>query len=258
MQRKPKSERRGEDSSIRGKAYLHIQRKIASGELPAGSAVSELALAEELGSSRTPIREALGQLAAEGFLEQTPNRGAVVVQLKRQDFIDLYELREALEVYAVRKAATTPTRPSDLETLQKLADDILLLKKELDQSRKASLNPQQMQRLMNIDMAFHTLLMRMAANARILKVVNETRLLILIFAMRHQGHRAADLERIYQEHCNILRAVADRNPDRAAQLIGDHIQNSQRERLEELEHSERENSLRDSVPAFLNILQTPN
>ena len=61
----------------RSGVYLYIQQKIVSGELQAGEAVSELAIAKELGSSRTPVREALGQLAAEGFLDQTPNRGAV-------------------------------------------------------------------------------------------------------------------------------------------------------------------------------------
>jgi len=68
------------DQSIRERAYIYIQRKIASGELRPGRSVSELALSKELGSSRTPIREAIGQLVAEGLLEQVHNRGAVVVQ----------------------------------------------------------------------------------------------------------------------------------------------------------------------------------
>jgi DNA-binding GntR family transcriptional regulator len=98
MKKSAEGGRRTAPDSVRAKAYLHIQRKIAAGELPTGSALSELALAKGLGSSLTPIREAIGQLVAEGFLEQTPNRGAVVVQLTRQDIVELYELREALEV----------------------------------------------------------------------------------------------------------------------------------------------------------------
>src|SRR5580658_1370278 len=105
MNRKTFSRPRDQEVLMRDQAYLYIQRKILAGDLQAGKAVSELTIAKELGSSRTPIREALGQLVAEGLLEQIPNRGAVVVQFGRQDIIDLFELREALEAYAVEKVA---------------------------------------------------------------------------------------------------------------------------------------------------------
>ena len=107
MNRKSISRSRPRDQEVlmRDQAYAYIQKKILSGDLPAGGAVSELNIAKELGSSRTPIREALGQLVAEGLLEQIPNRGAVVVQFGRQDIVDLFELREALEAFAVEKVA---------------------------------------------------------------------------------------------------------------------------------------------------------
>lgn len=237
-------------ASARERAYLHIQRKIASGELRTGSALSELALAQQLGSSRTPVREALGQLAAEGLLQQTPNRGAVVVQLSRQDIVELYELREALEVYAVSKAARAGTHGPDLDRAQRLAGEMRELGRELEASGEPALNPEQMQRFMNQDLGFHALLMRMGANARMLKVVNETRLLIRIFAMRHRGHAAAELERIYQQHARILKAIAKGDAAAAATLLGQHIQSSRRERLEELDFWDRERSLQASVPAL--------
>jgi DNA-binding GntR family transcriptional regulator len=250
------ADRQPQDPSIRDKAYALIQRKIVSGELEAGSAVSELALAKELGSSRTPIREALGQLIAEGLLEQS-SRGALVVELSRQDIVDLYELREALESYAIGKAARHKPREADVERLQKLVDEILVLKEELDRSGKAALDPHQMHRFMGSDLAFHAFLMRLAANARIIRVVNETRLLIRIFAMRHRGHASGELERIYRQHNELLKAVAGGEPERAMGLIAEHIQNSQRERLDEFDHWEREKSLRDTVPAFYKLLAPP-
>src|SRR5690348_1236672 len=217
-----------DDRSIRQKAYFHLQQKIASREFPAGSALSELSVAKELGISRTPVREAIGQLVAEGLLEQIPNRGVVVIQLTRNDIVDLYELREALEVYAVGKAARRPLDPADLHRLQNFADEITVLRDELLKGGKPELNPEQMHRFVVCDLGFHTLLMRVAANARILKVVNETRLLIRIFAIRRTGHNVADLERIYQQHCDVLQAVSERDPDRAMRLLSEHIQNSQR------------------------------
>lgn len=241
------------DSSVREKAYLLIQRKIASGELRAGSAISELALARELGSSRTPIREAIGQLVAEGLLDQTPNRGAVVKKLTRQDIVDLFELREALEVYAVAKAARQAPRVTDIERLQSLADEILPLQEELKRSKAKTLEARQMHRFMSCDFAFHALLMRMAANARILKIVNETRLLIRIFAMRHRGHNSVELGLIHSQHSDIVRAVKEQDPGRAMQILAEHVQNSQRERLEEFDHWEREASLEESMPAFVSL-----
>ena len=159
--------------SLRERAYAHIQRKIASGEMKPDSPVSEQIIAQELGMSRTPVREAIGQLTAEGLLEQTANRGTLVVQFKRQDIIDLYELREALEVYSVSKAARSSVRPVDLARWQDIVDEILVLKRELDQSGKPTLDFEQMHRFVTSDLTFHVMLMRLAVNHRMLKVVNE-------------------------------------------------------------------------------------
>jgi DNA-binding GntR family transcriptional regulator len=161
---------------------------------------------------------------------------------------------QILQYNAVGKAARRQMREPDIERLQKLADEVLVLKDELQLAGKPSLNPHQMHRFMNTDLGFHALLMRLAANARILKVVNETRLLIRIFAMHHQGHRVSELERIHAQHCDILRAVVEGNAERAMHLIAGHIQSSQKERLEEFDQGERENSLKDSVPVFFDML----
>jgi DNA-binding GntR family transcriptional regulator len=253
MPKKAIPARHRNEASVREKAYLHIQ-KIASGELQSGTAVSELSLAKELGSSRTPVREAVGQLVAEGLLEQTPNRGAVVVQLGRQDILDLYELRDALETYAIAKAAHQQVSVSDLERLQNLADEVLILSREVDESKTKILSAPQACRLISADLSFHALLMRLAANGRILKLVNEARLLIRIFAMRHRRPTGGELVRIHREHTAIIQAVADQDAELAVRLLSEHIRISQRERLEEFDHREREASLRDSVPSFLNEL----
>lgn len=244
-------------SSVRQRAYIHIQRKIAAGQLRAGQPISELALAAELGISRTPIREALGQLAAEGILEQSPNRRAVVVKLTRQDIVDLYELREALEVYAVGKVARYPVGRAEIQRLQSLADSIRELKEELERSGKPDLDGDQIRRFVAYDLGFHTLLMRLAANSRMVKVVNETRLMIRIFAMRRKGHGADLLEKIYQEHSEIVRALANRDPEHAMRILSEHIQNSQRERLDDFDRWEMEAAIRENLPFFFDARRVP-
>ena len=81
-----------------------LREDILAGRLEPGTELSEVALAREFGTSRGPLREALGRLASEGLVTITPRRGAVVAQLSREEFIDAYQVREALETLAVRLA----------------------------------------------------------------------------------------------------------------------------------------------------------
>lgn len=256
MARKRKTLNAAPSSSIRQRAYLCIHRKIAEGELKAGNAISELDLAKELGSSRTPIREAISQLIAEGLLEQNPGGGIFVVQFTREDVLDLCELREALETYALTKVARLGLmRPDDRDRLQKLVDTILLLKHELQKAGEAVLNPEQMRRFIAADFSFHALLLGLSQNARIHKAVIETRLLMRIFSMRRLGHNADDLERIHQHHKDLLDAIERGDIPETAQIISLHLQESQRERLKEFDQHKREASIKNSIPVFLEMYQ---
>jgi len=228
---------------MREKAYAYIQRKIASGELKPDAPLSEVLLAEELEMSRTPVREALSQLVAEGLLEQIPNRGTLVVQLKRRDIIELYELREALEVYSARRVAQLQLHPIDLERWQSFSDEVSNLKAELEKSGKPELNKEQMQRFVTTDLSFHNMLLLMAANERILKVVNETRLLIRIFKLERPGYDPAALDTIHEQHNAIIQAVQERDPEHAAKLLTEHIRTSLAERLTAYDIWEREAAL---------------
>lgn len=236
--------------SIRIQAYEHMRRMILSGELAPESIVSEGAIAEKLGSSRTPVREAIGQMVAEGLVEQTPNRGTTVVRFTRQDIVELYELREALEAYAARKAASFRPHPAELEQWKNATDGILALKDELERSGEQTLNPEQMQRFVAIDFAFHTMLMHLAGNGRIVKVVNDSRLLIRIFTMDREAYSAKQLVDLHREHQKIIQAIAGGTPDAAAKIISRHIQNSRQERLAAFELWEREALLRKNIPGF--------
>jgi DNA-binding GntR family transcriptional regulator len=239
--------------SIREKAYLYIQELISNGSLVAGSSISELLLAKNLGSSRTPVREAMNQLAAEGLLTLSPGGGMVVAQLTRDDIIELYEMREALEVYAAGKISRRPLRPTDKLRLQQLVDEVAKLEKEIIRSKKPALDAAQMERFIACDLGFHALLMSLTNNSRLQKLINETRLLISIFAIHRGGHDAATLKSIGQYHQRILDAV-DRQDGSAAMIaLSEHIQTSKRERLDEFDEWKRESSLRQSVPVFFDI-----
>jgi DNA-binding GntR family transcriptional regulator len=232
--------------TVREKAYQHIQSQIASGELISGGSISELLLAKELGSSRTPIREAISQLVSEGLLEQIPNRGTTVVRLTREDIIDLFELREALEIYVVGKIARDHLAEDDLKRLQTLSDGVLALSEELKASGERNLNREQMKRFLMLDRGFHALLMAFSFNPRIRKIVDETRLLIRIFAMSTFGYSAEKLRDIHSQHTEIIQAIMNKDPQLAMQRVAEHIGSSKQERLDEFDRNRRASTIEES------------
>jgi len=251
MPRPPKTKsRKGNQKSARQRAYLYIQQKIAGRELAAGAAISEVALAAELGISRTPVHEAIRQLLGEGLLEEDSNGVTVVVRLSRQDFVELYELRSVLEMHAISKIAKHTLVGKDIERLQALAGEIKDLRNELVKSGKKNLSDEQMRRFEMADISFHTFLMSIADNSVALKFFNKVRYLIRAFAARHAGHNAESLARVHNEHLEMIRALADGNAEKAMRTISQHIQASQQERMEEYAYWEREALIKTQVSGF--------
>ena len=100
--------------------YYQIRRNILSGKYQPGKAVTEMEISNDLGVSRTPVREAFKHLESEGLLELRPNRGALVVGIGRADIEDIYEIRSLLEGRAAERAALQ----SDEESLKHLSEVI--------------------------------------------------------------------------------------------------------------------------------------
>src|SRR5262249_41891078 len=165
-------------TSLREQAYRHIMTKILSGEIPAGGILSEVALTKEIGISRTPIREAMSQMAAAGFVDQIPGRGALVKQPSRTDLLELYEMREAVEVYGVQKVAAQGLTPPAQTGLETICKELHSLTGEIKGGSAGRLGPVQMRRFLGLDLRFHHLLLRASGNQRIAKVVRDTRLLL--------------------------------------------------------------------------------
>lgn len=217
-------------SNLRQRAYDHLQRKLLSGELHAGSLVSEQSLAAEIGMSRTPVREAIRTLEQEGVLEQVPRYGTRVRKLERRDLIELYELREAVEPFAVAKAAVSAL-PEDILSLRSLCDEIGKLARELTKSKLPSLDASQMLRLLSADLGFHLMLLRAAGNHRMMKIVSDSRLLTGIFGTQRQAHTRSVLEQTHREHQTILDAVEKGDAKAASRAMAEHIRASKQQAL---------------------------
>ncbi|MDB6138022.1 MAG: transcriptional regulator [Verrucomicrobiaceae bacterium] len=215
-------------------AHQHILDKISNGRLPVHAALSELSLAAELGLSRTPVREAIGQLVTEGILQKT-SRGAVVAEHARQDIIELYQLREALEVYVIGEVASRGLSARELETLKQQVEQVRLCAVELKQSGKPVLEGDLLKKFVTCDLRFHMLILQAGGNQRIVRVLDSTRLLLRIFTLRREHHTVKLLEQVYDFHRRILAAVARGDAGQARKLLGEHIQLSRDERLAEYE-----------------------
>jgi len=173
-----------------------------------------------------------------------PGRGTVVKLPTRADILELYELREALEVYAVGKAARQRLQPADSEKLCAVCETIAALALELEQTGNQRLDAATMGTFLDHDMRFHMLLLRAAGNHRILKVVRDTRLMIRIFHTQREGHDVEQLREIYRFHKEILDAVQRRDAGQAMNLSGEHIRQSCKERLEAYDRWDRVSRIR--------------
>ncbi len=243
-------------NTLRDEAYDRIRGKLALGQLQAGSELSEPMLAEMLSISRTPVREALQQLEVEGFVERTPKRSTVVRMPERQDIVDLYELREAMEGYATALAATRRSA-ADIERLRYLCNEMKKIADTLSRSDAKVLPAAKLKRLLVVDMGFHLLLIQAAGNRHIMKIVADSHVLGRVFGAPRQEHDVKAVSDNHRIHKEILQAIEASKPAQACTLMTSHIRQSLAEALEYFDsvHSESRGQGKAAndvqIPAYL-------
>ncbi len=192
------------------KVYEHLRGEILADSLAPGTELSEVALSRELEISRGPIREALRRLAAEGLVTMRPRRRAEVRSLTTGELIDAYQVREALEVMAVRLAIPRITE-ADLARLENLIDQMA------GHARRQAVAD-----FFAANVAFHETLCELSGNDKLRETHHRLEGEIGRFQDRTLALRG-NLDSSVSEHRAILAAVRLRDADRAAQLTADHI-----------------------------------
>ncbi|MGL6260452.1 GntR family transcriptional regulator [Vibrio sp. WXL103] len=197
-------------------AYQKLLHAIRHGELTPGTRVREIEIAEKLGISRTPVRDAIRRLESDGLLIHMPRQGAVIKQLEQKEVVELYEVREVLEGTAARYAARHANE-IELAELEDLND--IMLSHADDPVKVAEAN-----RL------FHQALYRAANNRYLVDALNS-----LSNALPLLGKTTLQVDdrtqTAYQEHQAIIDAIRLRDGDKAEQAARYHIQQSQRIRM---------------------------
>lgn len=206
------------------RAYRHIRKKLLDGSVPPGSRLSYGTIGKEIGVSATPVREAIGQLASEGFIELVPQLGAVVRELTREEAIELYELREAMESYAAARAAE---RISERQ-LGELTDILAEAANLVDKVRKSKKPTDKTiaKKFHSLDLAFHMTIIEASRNRRMLKVVGDSHILTRIFQADRHEFRLDILETTQAEHEAIAKAISSRDAAASHDAMQRHIRNS--------------------------------
>lgn len=239
-------------SSISDLAYDTILEEIISGKIPAGTAISEHSLAKKMEISRTPVREAIRRLKHEGVVEQFPRCGTVVRYPSPDEIRELYEFREALECYAVRRAADVAQK-EDISKLEALVDENRRLAHALKESGDSVLEGAALKRFLEIDMAFHQHLLEMSGNRRILKSVRGSRVITRIFGTPRQVHDLSIVAWVYRRHARILKCIRDGKGELASHYMAEHISASCEKTLEHYRHVERQDVIPQITPLDVRV-----
>ena len=204
-----------ENLTLWQRVYEHLREEILSERLEPGTELQEVPLSEELGVSRGPIREALGRLAAEGLVTVRPRRGAVVRSLSKDEFLELYQVREALEMMAVR-LAVPKLDAGDIAELEGLIDRM-----------SAHAERAEVEEFFAANAAFHGRILAASGNTKLQELYAQLLGQMGRFRMRSLTLRG-NLQRSVAEHRAILRAAKRGDADRAAYLMSEHIRVPQR------------------------------
>lgn len=193
------------------RVYAELLTRISDGTFTAGERLFEQALAEDLGVSRTPVRDALKRLAAEGLVETTPNKGAQVVSFTAEDTATLYDLRSQFEPVACRLAVAH----LDEEDLERLADLDARMHAVFDGERDPA-------ELTGLNNAFHSLFVERCGN-RHLAIALQALLRPTVVASTFRHYDRRSLERSMQHHQELVEAAHARDGEWAEAVMRSHI-----------------------------------
>jgi DNA-binding GntR family transcriptional regulator len=191
-----------------------LRLRIFSRELEPGSWIDELKIAEAYGISRTPLREALKVLAAEGLVTMKVRRGAYVTEVSEHDLADVYHLLSLLEADAAGVVAATATEPQILE--------LLTLHEELEASGLTG--AQDRERFFEINERFHTRLLEIANNRWRNQMVADLRKVMKL--NRHNSLlKSGRIEESLHEHRALVAAISAHDTALAMQRMQEHFKN---------------------------------
>lgn len=200
---------------LRDVVFNTLRKAILTGTLKPGERLMEVHLANKLGVSRTPIREAIRKLELEGLVIMIPRRGAEVAQITEKSLKDVLEVRRALDALSVELACDRITE-EELGTLKKACDDFETAVREKDVSVIAK-----------ADVALHDIIVKATGNQRLQQLVNNLAEQMYRYRFVYIKDESQH-DKLIAEHKEIFESIADRDKERASRAAKLHIDNQEK------------------------------
>ncbi|MFC0524601.1 GntR family transcriptional regulator [Pontibacillus salicampi] len=193
-------------------AYDQISQAILQNALKPGDMIVEEQIANQLGISRTPIREALKKLSFEGMIELRSGRRARVSEISEKDAMNYQIIRESLEALGAKTAAEHITS-SELQELE-----------EICTKQKEAIREDDLLEFLDLDFMFHSIIVRVSQNSKLEEIVNNLNSQIKRFLiLSNTLHSSA--EGAVEEHYTIIESLRERNGERTEEMMRNHVQN---------------------------------
>ena len=199
-------------SNARDVVFNTLRQAILTGELKPGERLMEIHLANKLGVSRTPIREAIRKLELEGLVTMIPRRGAEVAQITEKSMNDVLEVRRAMDALCVELACDRIT-PEELQDLKKACDTF-----------EAAVKTDDIKQIAQADVAFHDIIYAATDNRRLIQLLNNLREQMYRYRIEYLKKKEC-YPQLLEEHQTIIDSIESRDKGRATQITGQHIKN---------------------------------
>lgn len=197
--------------SLGERTYQEIKKLIVSGQIQSGERLRYKDLVERLNVSQTPIKEAFTRLENEGLVVTIPHRGTIVKELSIKDIREMFQIREMLESLAARLAACN-ANAKEIEQLRRI-----------NQKFSDAAANKNVKSCTEEDYRFHELLYKIAANDRLIRLMNYSNIHLLSIAQTSSNF--LEISAVYkQHHTDIVAAIADHDQSSAESLMRNHLQ----------------------------------
>ena len=210
------------NSSLVETAYEHIRAQLISGQLSPGARLVNRKLANQIGMSFTPVREAINRLASQGMVEQIPGAGAFVRKLTRQEIIDIYGLREAVEPYAASEAAKK-IDARQLAALEAILAEWTRIIELARESGEKSVHGQTLATWIAGDIRFHEIIIDATQNQFIKKTLTDLNMLRRMFAAKPAELPEKDAITTHESHAKLVECLKNRDSEGAHQWMKSQI-----------------------------------
>jgi DNA-binding GntR family transcriptional regulator len=204
---------------LRDLVFNTLREAILKGDFAPGERLMEKQLAERMGVSRTPIREAIRKLELEGLVIMVPRKGAEVAKVTNKDIIDVLEVRATLEALAVRLAC------------KKMSDAELNELVEVNEEFRIAAAQKDVETIINKDVEFHDIIFHSSDNEKLIQIINNLREQIYRFRVEYI-YKMEDYNQLVQEHDEIVNAMKERRGLDASVIALQHIENQEKSVLE--------------------------